>query len=316
MGNGVTQMVDVVSNTDPTLFYMPSFFDYNLIIPVWLWIILIMIFLGFVALVAMIYVWYVLRPVAGYGSVGDTSTAKGSPTQVFSIWKNRSFVIECMWYYGNVLAYANPLNQMQMWFHNSEKATGTSAGKSVMIVRDGFDGTVDFIAEMAMCELPKRFNEDWGFEVVPALDIDKKLIFDPLFDADGNPICDETGVQVQRQRFKEVERKDENDKPYLLKSFVDIRYRMSTLQKLYPVVEIPIYKPYDLSEIYQWTPRNQDSLKHGVDNVEEAREWAKDDERPAPGLIDKYGLVIVCALVGFFSTGFVWYIFPITGAGH
>ena len=294
-------MVDVVSVTDPTLFYMPSLFDYNLIIPVWLWIILIMIFLGFVAAVAMVYVWYVLRPVAGYGSVGDTTTAKGSPTQVFSIWKNRSFVIECMWYYGNMLAYANPLKQMQIWFHNSEKATGTSANKSVMVVRDGFDGTVDFIAEMAMCEIPKRFNADWGFELVPAVDVD------------GNPVIGEDGKQMMR----EVERKDDKGESYLLTKFSHIRQRMPLLEKLYPDgVEIPIYKPYDLSEVYRYTPKSQDSLKYGADIVEEAKEWAREDDKDAPGLIDKYGLVILCALVGFFSTGFVWYIFPIAGAGH
>ena len=287
-------MVDVVSVTDPTIFYMPSLFDYNLIIPVWLWIILIMIFVGFVGAVCMFYVWYTLRSVAGYGSVGDTATAKGSPTQVFSIWKNRSFVIECMWYYGNMLAYANPLAQMQIWFHNSEKATGTSAGKSVMVVRDGYDGTVDFIAEMAMCEIPKRFNADWGFELVPAVDVD------------GNQLLDDDGKLMMR----EVERKDEYGVPYILSSFSDIRKRMPLLEKLYPDVEIDIYKPYDLSEVYRYTPKNQDSLKHGADIVEEAKEWAKDDDHDPLGLIDKCGLIVLCAIIGFFLTGFVWYIFP------
>jgi len=308
-------MVDVVVNTDPTLFYMPYLFDYNLVIPVWLWIILIMIFLGFVAAVAMFYIWYVFRPVAGYGSVGDTATAKGSPTQVFSIWKNRSFVIECMWYYGNMLAYANPLKQMQIWFHNSEKATGTSANKPVMVVRDGFDGTVDFVAEMAMCEIPKRFNEDWGFELVPALDVDGKSLTEPIIDSEGNPVYDVNGLPVTRPVMREVERKDENGVPYMLSTFSDIRHRMPLLEKLYPDVEIDIYKPYDLAEVYRYTPKNQDSLKYGADIVEEAKEWAKEDDKGAPGLIDKYGLVMVCAIVGFFSTGMVWYIFPLFSKG-
>jgi hypothetical protein len=304
-------MVDVVVNTDPTLFYMPYLFDYNLIIPVWLWIIIAMIFIGFVAAVAGFYVWYVLRPVAGYGSVGDTVTAKGSPTQVFSIWKNRSFVIECMWYYGNMLAYSNPLKQMQIWFHNSEKATGTSASKSVMVVRDGFDGTVDFVSEMAMCEIPKRFNADWWFELVPAVDVDGKPMFEPVTDSDGNTVMDTDGVPVTRQMMREVERKDADGKPYILSTFSDIRKRMPILEKLYPDVEIDIYKPYDLSEVYRYTPKSQDSLKYGADIVEEAKEWAHDDDKGAPGLIDKYGLIILCAMIGLGSTGIVWYIFPL-----
>jgi hypothetical protein len=306
-------MVDVVVQTDPTLFYMPSLFDYNLIIPVWLWIILIMLFLGFVAAVAAFYVWYVLRPVAGYGSVGDTATAKGSPTQVFSIWKNRSFVIECMWYYGNMLAYANPLKQMQIWFHNSEKATGTSAGKSVMVVRDGFDGTVDFLAEMAMCEIPKRFNADWGFELVPAVDVDGNPMFEPVIDEYGNPVMGTDGVPEKRQLMREVERRDVDGIPYILSTFSDIRKRMPLLEKLYPDVEIDIYKPYDLSEVYRYTPKNQDSLKYGADIVEEAKEWAKEDDKGAPGLIDRYGLIVLCAMIGLATTGAVWYIFPLGG---
>jgi hypothetical protein len=309
-------MVDVVVNTDPTLFYMPYLFDYNLIIPVWLWIIIAMIFIGFIAAIAAFYIWYVFRPVSGYGSVGDTATAKGSPTQVFSIWKNRSFVIECMWYYGNLLAYANPLKQMQIWFHNSEKATGTSANKSVMIVRDGFDGTVDFISEMAMCEIPKRFNDDWGFELSPAQDVGGKPVFDPVYDDEGNEVRNSDGTFAVKQRFVKVERKDEDGIPYLLSTFSDIQRRMPLLETLYPDVEIDIYKPYDLSEVYRYTPKNQDSLKYGADIVEEAREWAKEDDKEAPGLIDKYGLVMLCAIIGFFSTGMVWYIFPLFSGGH
>ena len=289
-------MVDV-GGLDPTLFYDPTFWDAQLIVPVYVWIFIILLFIGFVSAVAIVYIWFVMRPVAGYGSVGDASTAKGSPTQTFSIWKNRSFVIECMWYYGNVLAYANPLSQMQMWFHNSEKATGVSGGKPVMIVRDGFDGTADFIAEMAVCEIPRRFNADWGFELVPMLDPEGKQ----MVDTEGRPL------------FREQERRDKDGKPYLLSSFHDIRYRMPLLEKLYPDgPEIDIYKPYDLAEIYRFTPQDQDSLKHGGDIVEEAKEWAKDEDTPQPGLLDKYGLVVICALVGLASTGIVWYIFPVT----
>jgi len=289
-------MVDVVQ-LPPDMFFDPFFWDnQTLLFPAWLWIILIMMFVGFVVFIAMIYVWFIMRPVAGYGSVGDASTAKGSPTQVFSIWKNRSFVIECMWYYGNLLTYGNPLSKMQMWFHNSEKATGVSAGKPVMITRDGFDGTVDFIAEMAVCEIPPMFNKDWGFELVPKTDIN------------GVHLVDENG----QPRYVEQERKDEYGVSYILTTFSDIRRRMPILEKLYPDgIPIPIYQPYDLSKIYRFTPQDQDSLKFGGDIVEEAKEWAVDDDKEKPGLFDKYGLIIICGLLGLASVGLLWYILPL-----
>lgn len=284
-------------NLPPNMFFDPFFWDnQSLLLPVWLWIILAMVFIGFVACVAMIYIWFVMRPVSGYGAVGDASTAKGSPTQVFSIWKNRSFIIESMWYYGNLLAYGNPLAKMQMWFHNSEKATGISANKPVMITRDGFDGTVDFIAEMAMCEVAPRFNREWGTEMVPRKDIDGKILLD-----DRGEIL-----------YKEQERKDENGDPYMLIRFSDIRRRMPLLEKLYPDgVEIPIYQQYDLAKIYQYTPQEQDSLKFGGDIVEEAKEWVREDEQSTPGILDKFALLGVCALIGIASIGILWYILPL-----
>lgn len=259
------------------MFFDPNLWDnQSLLFPVWLWIILILLFVGFIAAVAMVYIFLVMRPVAGYGAVGDAATAKGSPTQVFSIWKNRSFVIEAMWYYGNMLTYSNPLNKMQMWFHNSEKATGISAGKSMMITRDGFSGTVDFIAEMAMCEIPKQWNEKWGLN------------------ADGS------------------ERKDEEGNSYIITRFTDIRNRMKLLENEFPTgIEIPIYNPYDLSEIYRYTPQDEDSLKFGGAAVEDAKEWATEDDKDAPGLLDKYGLIILCGLIGLASLGVFWYILPL-----
>ena len=289
-------MVDVVPELPPDIFYSPTFWDYQLLIPIYMWLILILMFVGFVLAVAMLYIWFVMRPVAGYGSVGDAATAQGSPTQVLSIWKNRSFVIECLFYYGNILAYGNPLAKMQMWFHNSEKATGVSANKPVMITRDGFDGTVDFIAEMAVCEIPVIFNNQWGFELVQKTDVE------------GNPILDETGKQVVIER----ERKDEKGEPYMLTTFSDIRKRLPLLEKLYPDgIPIPIYQQYDLSKIYRFTPQDQDSLKFGGDLVEEAKEWAREDTDEKPGFMDKYGLVIICAVIGFGSLGFLWYVLPI-----
>jgi hypothetical protein len=289
-------MVDVLP---PEFFYMPEFFDLNLLMPLWAWIILGMVFVGFIAAIAMLYVVLIMRPVSGFGKVGESSLAKGSPTQVFSIWKNRSFVIESLWYYGNILAYGDPIKKMQMWFHNSEKATGLSAGKPVMITRDGYDGTVDFIAEMAVCEIPKIFNRDYGFEQR------QKNEFDPLtnnwilsVNEDGSPI------------METVERKDKNGNPVAISSFADIRKHMPTLVKLYPLIPIPIYQLYDLAIIYQFTPQGQDSLEFGGITMDDAKEWLISEDKPPKSWFEKNALLLMCVLMGIISVAFVYMAFP------
>ena len=257
---------------------------------------MVVCFVGGIVIIMMVYVSFVMKPVSGFGKVGDAATAKGSPTQVFSVWKNRSFVIESMWYYGNILAYGNPLEKMQMWFHNSEKATGISANKPVMITRDGFDGTVDFVAEMAVCEVPRIFNEDWGFEVVPRVDINNQ------------PMKDENGEII----MKSQERKDADGNPYILASFADIRKRFRVLEKLYPDgVPIPIYQLYDLAKIYQFTPQGQDSLEFGGILVDDAREWLLDSDKEKPGFFSKNALLIICLMVGIVTTAIIFVQFPV-----
>jgi hypothetical protein len=279
-------MVDVY-DIPPGMAFDPNFMDMNILgAPLWLYLMLAIVFAGFVMIVAIIIYWFIMRPVASAGSVGDTATAKGSPTQVYSIWKNRSFVIDRMWYYGNILAYSNPLNQMQMWIHNSEKATGVAAGKPLMITRDGFNVVVDLIAEMAMCEIPEMFHRDFGYEIVQDVDLDGK----PIVDTDGEP------VMIKRERL------DKNGNPVALTTFAAIYRMLPFLEKHYPAgVPIPIYQPYDLSKVYRYTPQNEDSLKLGVDLVEEAKEWARDEEGKEPGFFDKYGLVIILGGVGLLS---------------
>ena len=279
-------MVDVY-DLPPNTAFDPNLMDLNILgAPLWLYLMLALVFVGFLMILAIIIYWYIMRPVASAGSVGDTSTAKGSPTQVYSIWKNRSFVIDRMWYYGNILAYANPLAQMQMWIHNSEKATGVAAGKPLMITRDGFNVVVDLIAEMAMCEIPEMFHRDFGWEIVQETDLDGE----PVFDGQGQPVL------VRRERL------DANGKPVALTSFSAIYRALPFLEKNYPEgVPIPIYQPDDLSKIYRFTPQNEDSLKLGVDLVEEAKEWARDEEGKEPGFFDKFGMIIVLGGVGLLS---------------
>lgn len=298
-------MVDSIS-LPPGLFYNPDFLDNTaLVLPVWVWIILLLCFIGFVGICCMGYIYLIMRPCSGFGKVdgkiGDNSIAKGAPTQVFSIWKNRNFAIETLWYYGNILAYGNPLKHMQMWIHSSEKATGVAAGRPVMITRDNFNGTIDLIAEMAMVALAKNFNKDYGLEKKQKLDPDTGL---PLIDYEGNPI------------YEFVERVDDNGIPIRITSFSDIWNRLGLLEKLYPSgVNIPIYSLHDLSEINQYTPQNEDSLKYGSKIVDDARyDMGSPEEKPNGGImgfITKNSLLILCLLFGLISTCLVWVIFPV-----
>jgi hypothetical protein len=285
--------------TPPGMFFDPVVWDnQSLFLPVWLWIILVLGAIMFFSVITMVIVWFIMKSVAGYGQLGDAASAKGSPTQVFSIWKNRSFVIEPLWYYGNVLSYADPLKKMQLWFHNSEKATGVSAGKPVMITRDGFDGTVDFIAEMAYCTIAPRFNQQFGTELVQ------------IRNPDGTPFLDDENKPV----YREQEVVDSMGKPYMLTSFATIRDRVPMLKKLYPEgVAIDPYQIYALDEIYQYTPQRHDSLKKGADLVAEAVKRAKAKKGDEPGLVDRFGLIIIVAVIGFGILLGEWYILPL---GH
>jgi hypothetical protein len=280
------------------------FWDNNLIIPVWIWILLILVFVGFVMLVAMVYIWFIMRPVAGYGKAGlPTDVTKGSPTQVFSIWKNRSFVIETLMYYGNLLSYPDCFDRMQMWLHTSERAVGLSAEKPVMITRDGFNRTVDFIAEMAVCELPKIFNRDWGMEEVPKRDINGNPVYDKLLKEDGTFV--NVPVMVTQ------ERKDDEGKPYMLTNFTDIYKRLPLLERLYPEgVPIPIYQPYDLSQIYTFTPKGEDSLKAGGIIVDDAKDWVAEDEGEKAGWLERNAQFLVLGMFCLITTVFVYYAFP------
>ena len=297
-------MVDIV-NLPSGIFYDPVFFDNTiLILPVWVWLILVICFLGFVGICTMAYVYLIMRPCAGYGKVGgklsDNSMAKGAPTQVFSIWKNRNFAIEALWYYGNVLYYGNPLKHMQMWLHSSEKATGVAANIPVMITRDNFNGTIDLITEMAMVEIPKIYNRDFGFERRPRIG------------SDGTLETDENGNQV----FDIIEKLDSDRKPIRLTSFADIWSRIGYLEKVYPDgIPIPIYALHDLSQINQYTPQNEDSLKMGFKIVDDAKyDMKTPGDKPNSGLMGalaKNGLLILCLLFGLISTCLVWVIFPV-----
>jgi hypothetical protein len=291
-------VTDVVGALPPNLFVDWGFWDAQLLLPIWMWIIIIMVFVGFWVFVGMLYIWFIMRPVSGYGNVGDNAdTAKGSPTQVFSIWKNRSFVIESLWYYGNVLAYGSPTNKMQMWFHNSEKATGISAGKPVMITRDGFDGTVDLIAEMGVCAIPQIFNRDWGMELVPMLDDKKVPVIDP---------------ETNKPYMVERERVDRDGRPYALTNYRDIMYRLATLMKLYPKgAPVGIYKIYDLAEIYKFTPKGRDSLKFGGIVVDDALEWAQNNEDEDEGFLSRNSMFLMCLLLGLVSAAFCFFAFPV-----
>ena len=299
-------MVDVPPIIDPTVFWVDwRFWDNtSLVLPVWMWIAIALVFIGFVSVVGIAYVWFVMRPVAGYNSAGTKQDVpKGAWTQVFSIWKNRSFVIESLLYYGNVLAYPDCLTRMQMWLHTSERAAGLSAEKPVFVCRDGFSGTADFVAEMAVCEIAKTFNEDYGWEWVPKVGPDGAIeTYDEV---------DEWGTVIAtKQVMIRQEVKDDAGNSVCIPDFTGFRYRIPFLQKAYPVVRIPIYKPYDLSEIYTFTPKGEDALKFGSVIVDDARRWQRKDEGEQPGWLAKNQVFIACCGVCLLFVIGMFVIFP------
>ena len=84
------------------------------------------------------------------------------------------------------------------------------------------------------------------------------------------------------------------------------------LEKVFPdTIPIDIYKNYDLAEIYRYTPQNHDSLKFGSDMVASAMKRAKAMVREVPGIIDRFGLVIIVGVLGFGSLGALWYVLPL-----
>jgi hypothetical protein len=149
---------------------------------------------------------------------------------------------------------------------------------------------------MAVCEIPRIFNQDWGFELVPRTDIN------------GNEVLDELGQPI----MKEQERKDPNGDSYLMATFSDIRKRLKLLEKLYPDgVRIPIYQLYDLAKVYQFTPQGQDSLEFGGVLIDDAREWLLDNDKEPEGWFSKNSLLLLCLLVGIVTTAIVFVQFPV-----
>jgi len=151
---------------------------------------------------------------------------------------------------------------------------------------------------MAYCTIAPRFNQNFGTELVQARNPDGT----PLLDGDNNPV------------YREQEVIDERGKPYMLTSFATIRDRVPMLKTLYPDgVAIDAYQIYALDEIYQYTPQRHDSLKKGADLVAEAVKRAKSKNTDPPGLADRFGLLIIVAVIGFGILMAEWYILPL---GH
>jgi hypothetical protein len=246
-----------------------------------------------------------MKPANGYGKAQDTEGAKGAPTQVFSIWKNRSFVIESLWYYGNVL-WSGTLQKAQMWYHVSEKAVGRAAGLPVVICRDGYDCTVDLIAEMAVVFGAERFNRNpLVTDKVPVQMLDEKTGVQK-FDKDGNPqyYLNDKGEQIL------VERTDNDGVPYRITSNSDFNRRRKIMESMYPKgIDIPTYVLYDPAAIYRYTPKYRDSLLFGQTIVDDAFEMMQERNPNPPSFLAQNAVFLLCLLAGIVMVGFCYMAF-------
>jgi len=147
--------VDVVAL--PANIYINSFFDKFLAgLPVYLWILIAILFILVITNIWWIYKRMVMGPVLGYL---DAKSA-GQPQTLF-LGKNRSFMIRYLEYIDSVLAYKD-ISQVPKWLVQSPKSVGRLGGLSTMIVRDNYDYSVDPVAEVAICRLAKEWNEKYG----------------------------------------------------------------------------------------------------------------------------------------------------------
>lgn len=143
--------VDVVAI--PSTVYIDPIMDKAVAaIPIWLWVLLVVL----IAIIGSNFWWIykrmVMAPVLGYLE----AFKHGQPQTIF-LGKNRAFKIKYLEYIDSVLAYKE-LSEISKWLVQSPKSVGRLGGLSTLIVRDNYDYSVDPIAEIAICTLAKEWN--------------------------------------------------------------------------------------------------------------------------------------------------------------
>jgi hypothetical protein len=132
------------------------FFDFMVAgIPIWL-IILVALFLVFaIGLVFWLLRWFIMRPVLGAASAGNTGSA--TKKQVLFFEKTRSFRIITLECIDDVLSYAD-LTKIPKWLITSPLCVGKVGYAPVMIASNSFDQCRDPLAELAVLKICNEYN--------------------------------------------------------------------------------------------------------------------------------------------------------------
>lgn len=143
--------VDIVAI--PSTVYIDPVMDTAIAaIPIWLWVLMFMLFGIVGSNFWWIYKRMIMAPVLGYLE----AFRNGQPQTIF-LGKNRAFKIKYLEYIDSVLAYKDVF-EISKWLVQSPKSVGRLGGLSTMMVRDNYDYSVDPVAEVAICTLAKEWN--------------------------------------------------------------------------------------------------------------------------------------------------------------
>ena len=139
------------------------FWDFMLgIIPLWLILVIILLFVLIIVNAYWMIKFMIMSPVKGAGVASRTTGIKTQ--QAFMFGKNRSFSIQALEYSDGILSYPKQAsrtnNNIDKWRLTSPTSVGTIGDRPVLIASDGYECIRDPITEMALCRIVKEVNEN------------------------------------------------------------------------------------------------------------------------------------------------------------
>lgn len=128
----------------------------GLAFPVWLGVLIILMFLIIGPNLWWLYKFLVMRPVQGHGIAARAGNERTQQVLLFGL--NRAFSIQAMDYLEKVLSFKDPV-RIARWLQTSPYAVGMLGYKSIMLISEIFDHPKDPVAEMAIGVASRKHNE-------------------------------------------------------------------------------------------------------------------------------------------------------------
>lgn len=126
-------------------------------LPLWLGVIIILIFIMLASNFWWLYKFLVMRPVQGHGVAARAGNEKTQ--QVLTFGLNRAFSIQALDYMEKVLSFKDP-SRVARWLQTSPNAVGMLGNKSIMLVSEIFDHPKDPVAEIAIGIACRKHNNE------------------------------------------------------------------------------------------------------------------------------------------------------------